>query len=319
MPTYVVQPGDTLSAIARRLGLRSYRELTGYRSGNPNLIFPGEVLSYASPAPGASLAGQGTAREGQHSGSVSTSPPPAPDQNNLRIVARDGTWLVFNRDTFRSEVVDYLWGGALNPTANELHSRSGVGQTSTGAQLELPDTHWALAQTAFAARPDLYQRLRPSVRRLMESLRDQSTHRPPPRPSWIPETVWLQILSATAGVHRYPRSSPLGTAIIVLKRDDGRFGAYVEAPTDEPTLFRLVDATEPSLLRRLVGAESSRQASVRWLATANLGYNAFMLREVNRGVQPGDALRNYLYAVHTRWLLAFVPLIQSGGGISFPR
>ncbi len=48
MPTYVVQRGDTLSRIARKLGLRSYRELSGYRSGNPNRIYPGEVLAYGS-------------------------------------------------------------------------------------------------------------------------------------------------------------------------------------------------------------------------------------------------------------------------------
>ena len=47
MPTYVVQRGDTLTGIARKLGLRSYRELPGYRSGDPNRIFPGEVLHYA--------------------------------------------------------------------------------------------------------------------------------------------------------------------------------------------------------------------------------------------------------------------------------
>lgn len=43
--TYVVRPGDSLSAIAARLGVRP-GSLTGYRSGNPNLIYPGEVLHY---------------------------------------------------------------------------------------------------------------------------------------------------------------------------------------------------------------------------------------------------------------------------------
>lgn len=43
--TVVVRSGDTLSGIAARLGI-SYTQLTGYRSGNPSLIYPGEVLRY---------------------------------------------------------------------------------------------------------------------------------------------------------------------------------------------------------------------------------------------------------------------------------
>jgi LysM repeat protein len=40
---YVVQSGDTLGAIAQRFGV-AISNITGYRSGNPNLIFPGETL-----------------------------------------------------------------------------------------------------------------------------------------------------------------------------------------------------------------------------------------------------------------------------------
>lgn len=42
---YTVRPGDTLGAIASRLGV-STGAIHGYRSGNPNLIYPGEVLTY---------------------------------------------------------------------------------------------------------------------------------------------------------------------------------------------------------------------------------------------------------------------------------
>ena len=42
--SYTVQSGDTLSGIASRLGVDQGR-LTGYRSGNPDLIYPGEVLN----------------------------------------------------------------------------------------------------------------------------------------------------------------------------------------------------------------------------------------------------------------------------------
>lgn len=40
-----MQSGDYLSGIAARLGI-SWTQLTGYRSGNPSLIYPGEVLYY---------------------------------------------------------------------------------------------------------------------------------------------------------------------------------------------------------------------------------------------------------------------------------
>lgn len=43
--TYVVQAGDTLSGIAAWLGVSIYN-ITGYSSGNMNLIYPGEVLYY---------------------------------------------------------------------------------------------------------------------------------------------------------------------------------------------------------------------------------------------------------------------------------
>ena len=43
--TYVVRSGDTLSSIAARLGVSIY-SIKGYRSGNMNLIYPGEVLHY---------------------------------------------------------------------------------------------------------------------------------------------------------------------------------------------------------------------------------------------------------------------------------
>lgn len=43
--TYVVRSGDTLSGIAAYLGVSMYN-ITGYGSGNMNLIYPGEVLYY---------------------------------------------------------------------------------------------------------------------------------------------------------------------------------------------------------------------------------------------------------------------------------
>lgn len=37
------QAGDTLSVVASKLGV-SASQISGYHSGNPNLIYPGQVL-----------------------------------------------------------------------------------------------------------------------------------------------------------------------------------------------------------------------------------------------------------------------------------
>lgn len=47
--TYTVQPGDTLSGIAAKLGV-AQSQITGFHSGNPNLIYPGEVLAIGGAA-----------------------------------------------------------------------------------------------------------------------------------------------------------------------------------------------------------------------------------------------------------------------------
>lgn len=48
--TYTVQPGDTLSGIAAKLGV-AQSQISGFHSGNPNLIYPGEVLSVSGGSP----------------------------------------------------------------------------------------------------------------------------------------------------------------------------------------------------------------------------------------------------------------------------
>ncbi len=46
---YTVQTGDNLSTIAQRFGV-DYKQISGYKSGNPNLIYPGEVLNIPDKA-----------------------------------------------------------------------------------------------------------------------------------------------------------------------------------------------------------------------------------------------------------------------------
>lgn len=50
MAEYVVKAGDTLSGIGAKNGV-DWRQITGFRSGNPNLIYPGEVVSWGTQAP----------------------------------------------------------------------------------------------------------------------------------------------------------------------------------------------------------------------------------------------------------------------------
>ena len=54
--TYIVQAGDTLSGIAAKFGV-STSQISGYRSGNPNLIYPGETLTVGGAAAPAQSAG----------------------------------------------------------------------------------------------------------------------------------------------------------------------------------------------------------------------------------------------------------------------
>lgn len=46
----VVASGDTLSGIAARTGLQPWTAWTGYASGNPGLIYPGEIVCYGGSA-----------------------------------------------------------------------------------------------------------------------------------------------------------------------------------------------------------------------------------------------------------------------------
>lgn len=51
MPTtYTVKKGETLSGIAKKHGVK-YQDIKGYRSGDPNLIYPGESLTIPTKAP----------------------------------------------------------------------------------------------------------------------------------------------------------------------------------------------------------------------------------------------------------------------------
>ena len=226
----------------------------------------------------------------------------------LDVVRRESTWLVFNREAFRPEVVQYLWGSAITPTLAELYPRT----VARPNDLDLGDTHWAVAQTAFAARGDLLTRMRPEARRRMESL--PSSIPPIPRPDWVSVDAWNRFQTALEGVHRYSRASRLQTDAILIKRDGMLWGAYADASTDEAFLRRQMGVIEPAFWRRVALGDTTENSRVRWLARANGGYNDFMQRQVSLSVGPGEAFRNYREAVHQAYLRAFIPLLGMNSG-----
>lgn len=250
---------------------------------------------FVAPASGAgSAAGSGA------SGGTAAARP-------LDLVRREGSWLVFNREAFRAEVAQYFWGGALTPSPTELYARSGETRGRGGIELDLGDTHWALAQTAFAARPELMARMRPEARRRIDALPSQTP--PVPRPDWVSADAWARFQHAPEGIHRYPRASRMQTDVILIKRDGVLWAGYAEGSTDEAFLRRQMGVIEPGFWRRVTLGDTTENARVRWLANANRGYNDFMWRQVSSGIGPAQALRNYREAVHLAYVAAFIPLI----------
>lgn len=50
MKTYTVKKGETLSGIGKKMGV-DWKKITGYKSGDPNLIYPGEKLNIPGEEP----------------------------------------------------------------------------------------------------------------------------------------------------------------------------------------------------------------------------------------------------------------------------
>jgi len=79
MATYQVQAGDTVDGIAKRFGV-ARNSVSGYRSNDPNVILPGEMLDIKTPAeiPMATSAVTGKPVPGSISGTNPMTPAPAP-------------------------------------------------------------------------------------------------------------------------------------------------------------------------------------------------------------------------------------------------
>lgn len=225
----------------------------------------------------------------------------------LRIQSKDGVWFVLNQPAMRSEAISFFFVDNMTPppTTQELYSRNQDQVSRTG--IDIGDTHWALARTAFAARPNLYNLIRNDVARQMAAAadrRDYSGAHPP----WVPAGIWQQFLRAGAGVHRYPRASRLGTDIILINRDT--VSGYAEMPTDQGRILRMLGGMPQSTLSRIFAGDSDEVRRARWMANANQGYNRYMWTAVNSlGQAAGEAQQNYRDAVYQRFLRAYLPLI----------
>jgi len=83
MANYVVKPGDTLSKIGAQFGV-PYQQITGYRSGNPNLIYAGETLTIpdktgaTAPVPAPPAMPTSTPTAPQPTPTPTATPAPAP-------------------------------------------------------------------------------------------------------------------------------------------------------------------------------------------------------------------------------------------------
>lgn len=103
---YTVQAGDTASAIATRLGI-PLSGISGFRSGNPNLIFPGETLNITK-TPGI-VPGQAPAAP------AAAKPPAAP----VAPVAPAPQVPTETASTFETEVTDLLAKFGIKPPTSD--------------------------------------------------------------------------------------------------------------------------------------------------------------------------------------------------------
>lgn len=69
--TYAVRPGDTLSGIAARFNV-PMSSISGYRSGNPNIIYPGEILTIKNRTPTTAAKRTYTVRSGDTLSGIAT-------------------------------------------------------------------------------------------------------------------------------------------------------------------------------------------------------------------------------------------------------
>ena len=138
--TYTVVSGDTLSGIAAKTGV-SMSSITGYKSGNPNLIYPGEVLTLGgSPAPAAAPAAPAAPASTQTpttTPQVQQQSTPQPQSGvDPHINPSTGVW----DDNYYAKT----YGGASSGGSGGISSAF----SSTVPALNLPDLYTSLSKSA---------------------------------------------------------------------------------------------------------------------------------------------------------------------------
>ena len=228
---------------------------------------------------------------------------------SLSITGKDGLWIVLNEPALRTQVVRFFFRDEMNPppSSEELYPRTPIPPSG----LDIGDTHWALARTAFAARPNLMQMLRPEVARAIAAAEDTRDYADA-HPAWIPDATWRAFREAPRGVHRYANASHLNTDIILIKRNAN--SGYAEMPVNLQQVQRMLGVIPPSTLERIFTGDTVENSRARWLKDANIGYNHYMWGAVNQGMSANEALASYRNEVYQRFLRAYLPLI--GGSIA---
>lgn len=245
--------------------------------------------------------------------------------SGLRLIGRDDVWYVFNEAISRRQAIDYFWGGAFEPSADELRALDGELRTEDGHVFELPATHWRVDYTPGFTRREVMTAMRPDIRDSLDDLpdiTDWSRIESNARPDWIPVEVWRDMMEKFSGgwegVATYPLSSPSQTTIVVVIRD-GSLGAYAEMIEDRARLYGLYDVAPPGRIEAITG-QSSEQAFVRWLAAKNAEYNRLMRRYVNAGLSVREARARYRDEMHMRLAVTFIEAYGAvaTGGVTDP-
>lgn len=98
--TYKVQKGDTLSGIAAKLGVKA-SDISGYKSGNPDLIYAGETLSVGSKPQTDAGTYASAVKDGLSGDSYGSS---STDTSKSPTSIYDSSKLASDRDTYKSSL-----------------------------------------------------------------------------------------------------------------------------------------------------------------------------------------------------------------------
>ncbi len=124
---YTVQTGDNLSTIAQRFGV-DYKQISGYKSGNPNLIYPGEVLNIPDKTNPAVPANPTSANPASPTSSVSPSVTPTSGSMPSKFDINPTTGKQYGINPATGVQDDNYWANVVEP---QLKSSIGTSSGTT--------------------------------------------------------------------------------------------------------------------------------------------------------------------------------------------